>query len=86
MNHARRLDLRLVLAIAFVIAAVWAATALAGGSQPSSDDSGAGNSPAAVFVQEGDGGAPQDGAPQTGDNCPDRGGGDGGSGDGSPDV
>lgn len=84
MNRARRLDLGLVLIVAFVAAAIWAASALAGGSQPASGERDAGPSkgPARVFVQEGDGGA----EPRSSDDCPDRGGrGDDGSG-GAPDV
>ena len=84
MKEARRLDLRLVLLVAFVAAAIWAATALAGGSEPASDP-GAGNAPASGLVQnEGDGGA----QPPSSDDCPDRGGprGDDGSGGGAPDV
>ena len=87
MNEARRLDLRVVLAVVFLVAAIWAATSLARGPQQSSGDSGAGSSPVAVFVQdEGDGGTQDDGTAPSGDNCPERGGGSGGSRDGSPDV
>lgn len=87
VNEARRIDVRLVLAVVFVIAAIWAATALAGGPQQASGDAGAGNSPTLVYVQdEGGAGTQDDGTPPSGDNCPERGGGSGGSGDGSPDV
>jgi hypothetical protein len=90
VNEARRLDLRLVVAVVFVLAAIWAATALAGGPQQASGDTGgAGNSPTLVYVQdEGAGGTPDDGTPPSGDDCPERGGGgSGGSGgDGTPDV
>jgi hypothetical protein len=71
--------------MAFVAAAIWAATALAGGSQPASGDAGTGNAPASGLVQnEGDGGT----QPPSSDDCPDRGGsrGDDGSGGGAPDV
>jgi hypothetical protein len=90
VNEARRIDLRLVLAVVFVLAAIWAATALAEGPQQASGDAGAGNSPTLVYVQdEGDGGTQGGGTSPSGDNCPERGGGSGGSGgsgDGSPDV
>lgn len=86
MNEARRLDLRVVLAVVFLVAAIWAATSLARGPQQSSGDS-AGSSPVAVFVQdEGDGGTQGNGTAPSGDDCPERGGGSGGPGDGSPDV
>jgi hypothetical protein len=85
VTQARRLDLRLVLLVAFVAAAIWAATALAGGgSQPASGDSGRSNGPASGFVQDQGGGGAQ--PPSSGD-CPDRGGSRGdGSGGGAPDV
>lgn len=87
VNEARRIDVRLVLAVVFVIAAIWAATALAGGPQQASGDAGAGNSPTLVYVQdEGDGGAQEDATPRSGDDCPERSDGSGGSGDGTPDV
>jgi hypothetical protein len=81
----RRIDPRLVLLVAFVAAAIWAATALARGPQPASGDAGAGNGPANVLVQDQGGGGAQ--PPSSGD-CPDRGGsrGNDGSGGGAPDV
>ena len=83
MTHARRLDLRLVLLVAFVAAAIWAATALAGGSQPASGDAGQPSSPSGLVQDQGGGGA----QPPSSDDCPDRGGSRGdGSGGGAPDV
>jgi hypothetical protein len=77
--QAPKLSLRLVLAVAFVVAAVWAATALAGNSQSSSNDSGAGTGSDPAYVQQGGGGQQ--------DDCPERDGSGGSrSGDGSPDV
>jgi hypothetical protein len=88
LNEARRVDVRLVLAVAFLVAAIWAATALARGPDQASGDAGAGNSPAAVYLQsEGDGGTQGEGSPPAGEDCPERdGGGSGGNTDGSPDV
>jgi hypothetical protein len=89
VNEARRLDLRLVVAVVFVLAAIWAATALAGTMQQASGDADAGNSPTLVYVQdEGAGGTPDDGTPPSGEDCPERGGGGSGDsgGDGTPDV
>ena len=84
MTQARRLDLRLVLLIAFVAAAIWAATALAGGSQPASGDAGQPIGPASGLVQDQGGGGAQ---PPSSDDCPDRGGSRGdGSGGGAADV
>lgn len=84
MTKARRLDLRLVLLVAFAAAAIWAATALAGGSQPASGDSGPSSGPASGLVQDEGGGGAQ---PPSSDDCPDRGGSRGdGSGGGAPDV
>ena len=61
-----------VLALAFAVAAIWAATALAnGGSSSASSDPGS-SQPAAQLVQSQDDPAP------SGDDCPDRQ--DGGSG------
>jgi hypothetical protein len=77
MQAVPKLSLRLVLAVAFVVAAVWAATALAGGSNSPSGDPERGVRPDAAFTQQGGGGPEGD--------CPERDGG-GGSGDGSPDV
>lgn len=54
MDNPRKLDLRLVLtalAVAFAVAALWAATALAGGSSSSGTDDPA-TSPAAAFIQD----------------------------------
>lgn len=59
MTQARRLDLRLVLLVAFVAAAIWAATALAGGSQPASGDAGHPSGPASGLVQDQGGGGAQ---------------------------
>jgi hypothetical protein len=79
MHAVPKLSLRLVLAVAFVIAAVWAATALAGGSQSPSGDRGSGTGSDTAYMQDGGGG-------QRGD-CPERDGSGGSrSGDGSPDV
>jgi hypothetical protein len=62
-----------LLALAFAIAAIWAATALAdGGSSSASSDPGS-SRPAADFVQSQDDPAP------SGDDCPERDGGSGGS-------
>lgn len=87
-EEARRLDLRVVLAIAFLVAAIWAATALARGPDQASSDADAGNSPAAVYLQsESDGGTQGEGSPAPGEDCPERDGGGGNNGgDGSPDV
>ena len=83
MTQARRLDLRLVLLVAFVAAAIWAATALAGGSQPASGDTGQPSGPSGLVQDQGGGGA----QPQSSGDCPDRGGSRGdGSGGGAPDV
>ena len=73
-----------LLAGAFVVAAIWAATALAGGGGASASGNSNVNVPAIDFVQS----APDDTAPSA-DNCPDRqddgsgGGGSGGSSDSS---
>ncbi len=78
MERARKTNpqvLLVLLAMAFVVAAIWAATALAAGDSPSaSSDSGSGR-PAAELVQD-------DAAPP-GEDCPegqdDSGGGSGDS-------
>ena len=85
METTRKLDLRLfagILALAGVVMAIWAATALAGGSS-SPDSNEPATSPTAAFIQE-EGETPQedDSLPLPGD-CPERadeGGTDGGSG------
>ena len=83
MERASRRNPRVLLslvALAFAVAAIWAATALAnGGSSSASSDPGSGQ-PAAEFVQSQDDPAP------SGDDCPEnqRGGASGGgSGDSS---
>jgi hypothetical protein len=77
MERARKnpQTLLTVLALAFAVAAIWAATALAnGGSSSASSDPGS-SQPADEFVQSQDDPAP------SGDDCPDHQ--DGGSGGGS---
>ena len=78
MERARKSNpqvLLALLAMAFVIAAIWAATALAAGGSPSASSDSGSSQPAAEFVQE------DDAAPAERD-CPE--GEDGsGSGDGS---
>jgi hypothetical protein len=72
--ETRTLDLRLLLAVALVaiVAAIWATTALAGGS--SSSDSGTSNSPDAALVQdEGDGESRDDALPGAREDCPEGG-------------
>jgi hypothetical protein len=62
-----------LLALAFAIAAIWAATALAnGGSSSASSDPGS-SQPAVDFVQS------QDDPTPSGDGCPEHDGGSGGS-------
>ena len=61
-----------VLAMAFVVAAIWAATAMATGGSPSSSSDSSSGQPAAELVQEGDGPTP------SAEDCPERGGGSGG--------
>ena len=76
MERARKSNpqvLLALLAMAFVIAAIWAATALAAGGSPSASSDSGGSQPAAEFAQE------DDAAPAERD-CPE---GEDGSGDGS---
>ena len=76
MERARKSNpqvLLALLAMAFVIAAIWAATALAAGGSPSASSDSGSSQPAAEFVQE------DDPAPAERD-CPE---GEDGSGDGS---
>jgi hypothetical protein len=70
MDGTRKLNpqaLLALLAMAFVVAAIWAATALAGGASSSSSDS-AGGQPAAEFVQ-----SDEDGETPSATDCPDKG-------------
>jgi hypothetical protein len=78
MERARKTKpqpLLVLLATAFVVAAIWAATALAAGDAPSSSGESSGGQPAAELVQD-------DAAP-SGEDCPegqdDSGGGSGDS-------
>ena len=76
MERARKSNpqMLLIVALAFAVAAIWAATALAnGGSSTASNDPGS-SPPSSEFVQSQDDPAP------SGDDCPDH---DGGSGGGS---
>jgi hypothetical protein len=66
------------LAVVLVAAAIWATVALAGGGSSGSSGSEPNNSPAAAFVQEGEGEAPTE-------DCPERDGGEDPS-DASADV
>ena len=83
MENARKVDLRFVfgaLAVAFAAAALWAATAFAGGSSSGTSDPATSPSPAAAFVQEDGQTEPDDSAP-TPDDCPERGNGGAGEDD-----
>ena len=71
MEKTHAVDLRpwlAVFALGLVVAAIWAATALAGGSSEKSPASGGGNTPS--FVQN-DGDGAKHGSK---DDCPERGG------------
>ena len=80
---APRFDPRAVFAVVglvLVVAVVWTATALAGGSSSGTPDLASGSSggdPSSVFVQDSDG----DGPAPSRDDCPERG---GSGGDSSP--
>ena len=76
MDRTRKLNPRAFLALmamAFVVAAIWAATATAAGGSPSSSSDSSSGQPAAELVQEGDGTTP------SAEDCP-EGGGDSDSG------
>ena len=79
MERARKTNpplLLVLLATAFAVAAIWAATALAAGDAPSASGDSSGGQPAAEIVQD-------DTAPP-GENCPEgQDGSGGGSGDSS---
>ena len=76
MERARRNNphvLLVLLAMAFAIAAIWAATALAAGDSSSASGDPGSSQPAVSFVQEQDDAAPAD------EHCPEDEGGSGGS-------
>ena len=74
MDRTRKLNphaLVALLAMAFVVAAIWAATAMAAGGSPSSTSGPTGSRPAAEFVQEEESETPSRA------DCPEGGGGSG---------
>jgi hypothetical protein len=78
MDRTRKLNPQAFLALmamAFVVAAIWAATAMATGGSPSSSSDSSSGQPAVELVQEGDGTTP------SAEDCPEGGGGSGGDSD-----
>ena len=74
-ENVRRLDLRVVLgavALVAVAGAMWAATALAGGSSPSTNAPSVGGEPAGEYVQQ------ESETPRQPGDCPEGEDGDGG--------
>ena len=75
MDRTRKLNpqaLVVLVAMAFMVAAIWAATAMAAGGSPSPSSDSSSGQPAAELVQEGDGTTP------SAEDCPEGGGGSGG--------
>ncbi len=91
MENARKPDVRFALtaiAIVSVVAAIWAATAFAGGASSSSSNApSAGSTPVPGYVQDDGGGrSEQDGARPEREDCPEDGDGQDGGESGSSDT